>query len=173
MINQIDSKEEYGKFIITLPIVDEDARYKIMCLLIFLIVDITFAILYFTTKETGCLIVFICLDLILGVYIRCKSCINDNPNKINVKQDVIMWRNIDSLFIMINNKSNEYPFENVKGFSNLKEKGKGIYLELVSGPVVKIVSYAYKDPVVERAALEFNKCLDKLRIKESLIPNDI
>ena len=178
MIDQINSREENGKFIIYLPVIinNSDVKFKIVCIIFILVLDLALGALYLITRNIVCLIIWIILDASLGIYIRCASCrgrkVNNSKNGPKL-QEFMMWRYFDSLTIMINYINYEYPFENIKGFSYLKEKGKGIYLELVSGPVVKIVSYPYDDPIVERATLEFNKCLDKLRIKEPLMPNSI
>ena len=107
----------------------------------------------------------------LGIYLRCNSCYNEQNNKL---QNIItIWRNLDSFFIMVLNRSFEYPFGNIKGFANLKEDGKGIYLELVSGHIIKVESCDFEDSTIDKIVLELNNCLEKLKIKETLIPNNI
>ena len=154
-----------------MPIIDPDAGCNLSCLCFVCLIDILFAVLYFVTWEDIFLYILIAIDVPLGIYIRCNSCLND-PNKA-LQNKITIWRNLDSFFIMVMDKRFEYPFENIKGFSNLNQDGKGIYLELVSGHIIKCASCNWEDPIIDKIVLELNNCLDKLRIKEALIPSNL
>ena len=65
--NQIFAKEENGKFIIFIPIIDPDAGCKLSCLCFVCLIDILFAVLYFVTWEDIFLYILIAIDVPLGI----------------------------------------------------------------------------------------------------------
>ena len=173
MINKICSEEINGEQIIFLPTIKSHKKILI-CLYIFLNVNSIY-LLYSLFKNNYysflafCFTIFSCIGctgFCIISFLEQKFCHQNYKLKI-----IKMSRNYayNSLIIQSDNNIINKPLENIKYFSNLKENGKGIYLELIEGNAIKIASYEYEDSIVERAVLEFNKCFDKLLIKESLI----
>ena len=105
----------------------------------------------------GTFILFFAIILYRGI----SSVIN-----ISIKLEKKYMRNY--LIIKTNFKEKKYSFENVKYFSNLKDNGKGIYLEFRKTKPKKILSYDNDDSIIERAILELNYFLERLKEQESL-----
>ena len=169
-LDKINSREEDGKFIISLPVFDSFKLCGVMCITFFLIMFLGGLILFIITQLYALLYTSIFFAVILLLSFSLNILGGSDLYEI---EEIIMWRDLDSLFVKLNNKKIKYPFEDIKNFSSLKEKGNGIYIESVSGPIIKIITYDFKDPIIEKATLEFNQCFDKLKIKEPLIPNDV
>ena len=169
MINQIYSEEIKGEQIIYLPIIKTN-KIILICCTIFTI--LFFIFLLYTSYKNGSIKIVGKFGLIGGIGSLLGAIFSKKCSHPKFKSKVIiMGRNQsdNSLIIKNDNKTIKKPFENIKCFSNLKENGKGIYLELIQGDAIKIESYEYEDSIIERAVLEFNKCFDKLLIKQSLI----
>ena len=161
MINQIYSEEVNGEQVIYLPYKKTNIIILI-CPYIFIFI-IVFCILYIIYGFGIIMVVIVSfiggIIYFLGDLLRKLCC----PPKCKLKK-IKMSKNIEekTLIIKKDNKKLNVPLNNIRCFSYLKGKGKGIYLELVTGVAIKIESYEYEDPIIERAVLEFSRCLYKL-----------